>query len=144
MRSTLRRQLVNEARIGYSGAPVTFFGEMNTGMFTAAGQAAGLLSCAFRPSTRADQALADAPAPQSRNANSLLIEDTVTLAEGLAQHQMGGVVHPVRHLGEELNAGAEHQLRRADERSGERAVHGGELPGRVDGKLTRRATSTRC
>ena len=31
VRSTLSRNLVNEARVGYSGAPVTFFGELNRG-----------------------------------------------------------------------------------------------------------------
>jgi phosphate-selective porin len=34
VRSTLTQNMVNEARVGYSGAPVTFFGEMNVGMFT--------------------------------------------------------------------------------------------------------------
>ena len=33
MRSTLSRNIVNEARVGYSSAPVTFFDELTTGMF---------------------------------------------------------------------------------------------------------------
>ena len=34
VRSTLGRNLVNEARVGYSGSPVKFFDEMNVDMFT--------------------------------------------------------------------------------------------------------------
>ena len=34
VRSTLTSTIVNEARLGYTGAPVTFFGEYNMGMFT--------------------------------------------------------------------------------------------------------------
>ena len=34
VRSTLGRNLVNEARVGYSGAPVSFFSELNLGMYT--------------------------------------------------------------------------------------------------------------
>ena len=34
LRSTLGRNLVNEARVGYSGAPVKFFDELNVDMFT--------------------------------------------------------------------------------------------------------------
>ena len=42
LRSTLGRNFVNEARVGYSGAPVKFFDELNTEMFTAAGEPEGL------------------------------------------------------------------------------------------------------
>ena len=34
VRSTLTRNLVNEARVGYSGAPVRFFDELTTDMFS--------------------------------------------------------------------------------------------------------------
>ena len=34
VRSTLTGNLVNEARVGYSGAPVSFFSELNLGMYT--------------------------------------------------------------------------------------------------------------
>ena len=33
VRSTLGRNFVNEARVGYSSSPVTFFDEMNVGMY---------------------------------------------------------------------------------------------------------------
>ena len=52
MRSTLSRNMVNEARVGYSSAPVKFFDELNTGHVTAARQPAGLRRSTSRPSAR--------------------------------------------------------------------------------------------
>ena len=53
VRSVLTSNLVNEARVGYSGAPVKFFAELNIGMFsgTLAPQAGLRRSCS-RPSAR--------------------------------------------------------------------------------------------
>ena len=62
--------IVNEARLGYSGAPVSFFDEFNKDMFT--GSAANQQGFSLRlpdDRLRADEP-GPAPAPQSRNANS--------------------------------------------------------------------------
>jgi hypothetical protein len=90
VRSTVTRNLVNEARLGYSGAPVTFFGELNPGMYTGsvANQAGFQLnfpsvgSALTNPSAGA--------APQSRNANSLLIEDSISWLRGSHSVSFGG------------------------------------------------------
>jgi hypothetical protein len=86
VRSTLTSNMVNEARVGYSGAPVTFFGELNTGMFT---NQQGF-SLRFPTINSALTSPGPAPAPQSRNANSLLIEDTVTWLKGSHNISVGG------------------------------------------------------
>lgn len=90
MRSTLGRNLVNEARVGYSSAPVKFFDELSPDMFT--GSVANQQGYAIQFPTIGSQ-LQNAgpnPAPQSRNATSLLIEDTVTLLKGSHTLTMGG------------------------------------------------------
>jgi hypothetical protein len=97
LRSTLTQNMVNEARVGYSGAPVTFFKELNTGMFT--GSLANQNGFQLTLSPAANQggldgtALTNAsavPAPQSRNATSLLIENTLTWLKGSHNLSMGG------------------------------------------------------
>ena len=86
VRSTLSRNLVNEARLGYSGAPVTFFGELNTGMYT--NQNGFQLNF---PSVGSNLTSPGADAqPQSRNANSLLIEDTINWLRGSHAVSFGG------------------------------------------------------
>jgi len=90
VRSTLSQNMVNEARVGYSGAPVTFFGELNTGMFTASVANQQGFSLRFPTINSALQSPGPNPAPQSRNANSLLIEDTVTWLKGSHNISMGG------------------------------------------------------
>jgi hypothetical protein len=90
VRSTLTRNLVNEARVGYSGAPVTFFGELNEGMYTGsvANQQGFQInfptvgSALTRPSADAQ--------PQSRNANSLLVENTLNWLRGAHSFSFGG------------------------------------------------------
>ena len=82
LRSTLGRNFVNEARIGYSGAPVKFFDEMNVGMYTGTLANQKGFDIDF-PSV--GSALTDpgaAPLPQSRNATDLAIEDNVTWLKG--------------------------------------------------------------
>lgn len=90
VRTTLTSNLVNEARLGYSGAPVTFFGELNEGMYTGsiANQQGFQISfpsvgsALTRPSADAQ--------PQSRNANSLLIEDSLNWLRGSHSFSLGG------------------------------------------------------
>jgi outer membrane receptor protein involved in Fe transport len=86
VRSTLSRNLVNEARLGYSGAPVTFFGELNKGMYANQGDFQlnfpNVGSALTSPGADAQ--------PQSRNANSLLIEDTVNWLRGSHAISIGG------------------------------------------------------
>ena len=82
LRSTLSASLVNEGRVAYSGAPVSFFKELNTGMFTGTLANQGGFHMIF-PSVGSGLTGASAtPAPQSRNATTLLIEDTVTWLKG--------------------------------------------------------------
>ena len=83
LRSTLGRNFVNEARVGYSGSPVAFFDELNPSMYsdTLANQKGVHLNF---PSIGAQltPASVNAPSPQSRNATDLAIEDTVTWLKG--------------------------------------------------------------
>jgi outer membrane receptor protein involved in Fe transport len=90
VRSTLTSTLVNEARVGYSGAPVTFFGEMNVGMFTGSFAPQQGFSLRFPTINSLLQSPGNTPAPQSRNANSLLIEDTLNWLKGAHNISMGG------------------------------------------------------
>ena len=82
VRSTLGRSLVNEARVGYSGAPVEFFKEMNPGMYTgsiANSKGFHLNFPSVGPGLTGPGAT---PAPQSRNATDLAIEDSITWLRG--------------------------------------------------------------
>ena len=82
VRSTITNDLVNEARVAYSGAPVTFFKELNTDMFNGSVANQGGFQLFF-PEVGDDLTSASAtPSPQSRNATTLLIEDTVTWLKG--------------------------------------------------------------
>jgi len=90
VRSTLSRNLVNEARVGYSGAPVSFFSELNLGMYT--GSVANQQGTQINfPSVGSGLTNPSAgAAPQSRNANSLLVEDSLNLLKGAHSFQFGG------------------------------------------------------
>jgi hypothetical protein len=70
VRTVLRNHLVNEARVGYSGAPVQFFQAMNVGMFncSVANQQGFVLIYPTVNSTLTSPG--PTLAPQSRNANS--------------------------------------------------------------------------
>ena len=82
LRSTLGRNFVNEARVGYSGAPVQFFEELNVGMFTGPLANQKGFRMAF-PNIGEDLTAASAnPNPQSRNATDLAIEDNITYLRG--------------------------------------------------------------
>ena len=87
VRSTLGRNLVNEARVGYSGAPVRFFDEMNVGMYS------NYQGFALNfPNVGSNLTSAAAPPfrPQSRNANSLLIDDSINWLKGSHSFSFGG------------------------------------------------------
>jgi hypothetical protein len=88
MRSTLGRNLVNEARLGYSGAPVRFFDEITTDMYSS------YQGFELNFPTVGSGLTGPAPLggfrPQSRNANSLLIDDTVNWLKGSHSFSFGG------------------------------------------------------
>jgi hypothetical protein len=90
LRSTLGTNLVNEGRVGYSGAPVTFFGELNKGMWdgSLANQKGYQLTLGNIGSNLTNASAG--PSPQGRNATSLLIEDTLTWLKGTHSLSMGG------------------------------------------------------
>jgi hypothetical protein len=90
MRSTLSSSLVNEARVGYSGAPVTFFGELTPGMWSGslANQKGFQLDLGNVGSNLTDASAV--PSPQGRDATSLLIENTLTWLKGTHSLSMGG------------------------------------------------------
>jgi hypothetical protein len=94
LRSTLGADLVNEGRVGYSGAPVEFFKELNPGMYTGSLANQDGYHLIFGANNfQIGSALTNpgaAPSPQSRNATSLLIEDTLTWLKGRHSLSMGG------------------------------------------------------
>lgn len=90
VRTTLTSNLVNEARLGYSGAPVKFFDEYNVGMFSGTAVNQGGFSLRFPTVNSGLTSPGPAPSPQSRNANSLLVEDTLTWLKGKHSVSMGG------------------------------------------------------
>ncbi|PYR93713.1 MAG: hypothetical protein DMF84_07845 [Acidobacteria bacterium] len=90
LRSTLGHDLVNEARVGYSGAPVLFFPELNLEMFNGTLANTQGFHLNFPTIGSALTAAGAVPSPQSRNATSVLIEDTVTWLKGAHSISMGG------------------------------------------------------
>ncbi len=98
LRSTLNRNMVNEATVAYAWAPVQFFPEEGAGMFT--GQVANTQGFALVfPSV--DSAVTGAlplnannqtitPSPQSRNATTLDITDNLTWLKGAHSITLGG------------------------------------------------------
>ncbi len=89
VRSTLGRDLVNEARVGYSGAPVSFFSELDLGMYTGSVANQGGFQLGFPAVGSALTSPSIAAIPQSRNANSFLLEDTVNWLKGAHSVSMG-------------------------------------------------------
>lgn len=89
LRSTFRSNLVNEFRVGYSGAPVEFFAELNESMWsgTLANQGGFHLNLGTVGSTLTNAGVA--PTPQARNAWSLLIEDNVNWLKGKHSFNLG-------------------------------------------------------
>jgi hypothetical protein len=82
VRSVLSSNLVNEARVGYSSAPVKFFDELNVGMFTGTTVPQAGYALIFPNVNAALQNPGPTPAPQSRNANSFVVEDTLSWLKG--------------------------------------------------------------
>jgi hypothetical protein len=88
VRSTLGRNIVNEARVGYSGAPVRFFDEITTDMYSS------YQGFELNFPTVGSQLTGPAPTggfrPQSRNANSLLLDDSLNFLKGSHSFTTGG------------------------------------------------------
>jgi len=82
LRSTLGRNLVNEFRVGYSGAPVQFFAEMNTGMYTGTIANTKGFHVNFPALTSNLTGPGAAPAPQSRDVNDLSFDNNLTWLKG--------------------------------------------------------------
>ena len=91
LRSTLSRNMVNEATVAYAYDPIRFFDELSPDMFT--GSVANQQGFAIGfPSVGSGLTSPGAnPAPQSRNATALDIRDTVTWLRGAHNITMGGV-----------------------------------------------------
>ena len=82
VRSVISSNLVNEARIGYSGAPVKFFNQLNTDMFSGAKVPQAGYQIVF-PAINATLTNPSPTAnPSSRNANSMVFEDTLSWLRG--------------------------------------------------------------
>ena len=90
LRSTLGRNLVNEGRFGYSGAPVTFFGELTKEMWSGSTVNQQGFQLNFRTIGSALTAPSASPSPQARNATSYLLEDTMTWLKGSHSLSLGG------------------------------------------------------
>jgi len=90
VRSTLRNNLVNEARVGYSGAPVSFFSELNLGMYNGSVANQNGFQLNFPSVGTALTNPGATASPQSRNANSLLFEDSINWLKGSHSLTLGG------------------------------------------------------
>jgi hypothetical protein len=92
LRSTVSSNIVNEVLVAWSGAPVNFFKEFNTDMWGGTSVAdQGGYRILFPTTTGMNPANASGAAtPQSRNASTLLIEDTFTWLRGKHSLSMGG------------------------------------------------------
>ncbi len=89
LRSTLRSNLVNEVRVGYSGAPVEFFTALSPSMWS--GDLANQGGFYLNISTAGGITNAsNSPTPSSRNAFNWLVEDTVTWLKGDHSITLGG------------------------------------------------------
>ena len=89
LRSTLRSNLVNEIRVGYSGSPVEFFTELNKEMWSAEPANQGGFQLTLGTIGTALTNASAAPSPQARNAYSWLIEDNVNWLKGRHSINMG-------------------------------------------------------
>ena len=91
LRSALGSNLVNEGRVGYSGSPVTFYGELTTSMWsgTSIADQKGF-QVNFPTIGSALTAPSASPSPQARNAATLLLEDTITALKGKHSISVGG------------------------------------------------------
>jgi hypothetical protein len=90
LRSTLGRSLVNESRFGYSGSPVTFFGELTKDMWSGSLANQKGFQINFPSIGSTPTAPSAGPSPQARNATTFLLEDTVTWLKGSHSISLGG------------------------------------------------------
>ena len=90
LRSTLGRNLVNEARVGASGAPVQFFKQMTVDMLNGDVANTKGFQLNFPTVGSALTALGGTTSPSSRNATDVTAEDTVTWLKGSHSFTMGG------------------------------------------------------
>jgi hypothetical protein len=101
LRSTFGQSMVNEARVGYSGAPVNFFSELNAGMWsgTVANQGGYYLDLGNTSNTTTTglnvqglgiTSASGTAAPSSRDANTLLVENTLNWLKGRHSISLGG------------------------------------------------------
>ena len=93
LRSTLGKNMVNEATVAYSWDPVQFFPEEVVGMFTGSVANQQGFNIGF-PSVDSNLTGPNAatPAPQSRNATTLDITNNVTWLKGSHSITLGGQV----------------------------------------------------
>jgi Carboxypeptidase regulatory-like domain len=101
LRSTFGQSMVNEARVGYSGAPVLFSNELNPGMWSGsvANQGGYFLDIGSTVNNATTglgvQGLGitnagGAATPSSRDANTLLVENTLNWLKGRHSISLGG------------------------------------------------------
>ena len=89
VRSTLSSTLVNEARVGYSGAPVDFFPEFTPSMTTGSVANSNGVFMAFPNVGSQLTNPSGTLTPSSRNATAFLGEDVVTWLKGAHSFTMG-------------------------------------------------------
>ena len=82
VRSTFTSNLVNEARYGYSGAPVYFNPQFTPDLWSKSPASMNGVNLTFPAVGSTLQSPGSNPTPSSRNATSDLIEDTVTWLKG--------------------------------------------------------------
>ena len=94
LRSTLGANLVNEALVAWSGAPVSFFTEYTPSSWSGTSTADQEGYKLFFPTTAGMNPVGPNPTgnfnPQSRNASTLLVENTLTWLKGTHSFTMGG------------------------------------------------------
>jgi len=90
VRSTLRPNLVNEARVGYSGGPLDFSPELNAGMWSGSLADQGGFQLSLGTVGTALSNASGTPLKDPRNAPNLLVEDTVTWLKGSHSLTIGG------------------------------------------------------
>ncbi len=97
LRSTLGRNLVNEAHVAYAGAPVKFFTEFNKDMFTGTlANQQGFRILFPTVGSALQGATPRNPGPSSRDANTLDITDSLTWLKGSHTLTVGGGVSNYR------------------------------------------------
>jgi hypothetical protein len=82
VRSSLRKNFVNEARVGYSGAPVKFFPETNKDMWSGSEVNQKGFAIGFPSVGSALQSPSTGTSIQQRNATDLSFEDNITWLKG--------------------------------------------------------------